>query len=362
MLKENELIKIQTKINYQFKNKKLLQQAFTRKSYSNAFGGIDNEVLEFFGDRILDYAVTMDLYDRYGNINKKNEFFSVKSVGDLCKIDVELVKNSNLADQITRMGLTKYIQVVSNREKSNLKNKADIFEAILGAVAIDSDWNKTDILNAYRSMMLSYGKATAVLEILKDDYIDTFETLIWRYQICKTDNIITKEADHYTCDFVIIIDGTACQIHGIGKTEKASISDAYETGSKLIALIIEKEFISDESYTGQLYFLYTNGFAPEPEFHFEYFPRNTKNNDELWRCYGSFAKSENEYITEESTLANAKEQASYAMLCEVLGLDFENSVIQEKETSQSYVSEKKISITQGQGLLKHILSMLQTAA
>lgn len=359
MLKESELKKIQKKINYQFKNTKLLQQAFTRKSYSSSFGGPDNEVLEFFGDRILDYAVTKDLYDRFGKINNKKGFSSSKSVGELCKIDVELVRNSNLAAQITRMEFTKYMQVFNQREKYNQKNKADIFEAILGAVALDSDWDIAAILNAYHSMTISYDKAENLLEELKDDYIETFETLVWKHQISKTENKITNISENYICNFSIIINGHSCWINGNGKSENEAISSAYEIGTKIIYLIIEKKFITDESYGEQLNFLHKYGFTPEPEFHFEYYP-NTKDDEELWRCYGTFPKSENEFITEDFDMADAKEQTCYALLCEILGLDFDQNV--EDETIQDCAPADSEATISGQGLLKHILSMYQNVA
>ena len=44
-------------IGYSFKNKSLLVQAFTRRSYGVESGThTDNEVLEFVGDRAVDYG------------------------------------------------------------------------------------------------------------------------------------------------------------------------------------------------------------------------------------------------------------------------------------------------------------------
>ena len=57
---------VQRKCSYYFKNTDLLLQAFTRKSYSEENGTEHNEVLEFIGDRVLDFYVTKMLIDRYG--------------------------------------------------------------------------------------------------------------------------------------------------------------------------------------------------------------------------------------------------------------------------------------------------------
>ena len=49
---------VQAQIGYTFKNIDLLNQAFTRRSYTEENGGENNEVLEFIGDKALDFAVT----------------------------------------------------------------------------------------------------------------------------------------------------------------------------------------------------------------------------------------------------------------------------------------------------------------
>ena len=362
MLNDCQLSMIESKINYYFKNKKLLQQAFTRKSYAAAHCCEDNEVLEFFGDRILDYAVIKDMYDRFGRINIQNEFYSEKALGELSTIDADIIKNSNLAEQIDYKGLKKYLQVNNKSERKNMKNKADLFEAILGAVAIDSDWDISAILNVYRSLIATYGKAKHMFLPLKDNYIDTFETLVWKYQIFKTENIIVKDDEIFLCKFVMIINGKACDIKGRGKYEHEAISAAYETASKLIYLVIEKQLIENDTYTNQLYLLYNYGFISEPQFHFEYFPKNSNNTQELWRCYLSFPESENELMTEEIHMADAREQASYAMLCEVLGIDSEQNETEESEINQNYIASNPETIIRGQGLLKHILSMYKNVA
>ena len=63
-LTEN-LDEVQDKIGYQFDNPDLLLQAFTRSSYSTQYGGENNEVLEFIGDRVLDYFVIKIIADEF---------------------------------------------------------------------------------------------------------------------------------------------------------------------------------------------------------------------------------------------------------------------------------------------------------
>ena len=150
-----ELEKIQNLIGYSFGNTKLLEQAFCRNSFSNFHGGENNEVLEFYGDKVLSLAVIKDFYDLKGGFNSGGEFISARSVGRLNREYCSLVKNSHLAERITRLGLFKHLKVAGKIEKSSMKARADLFEAILGAVALDSDWNLQTISKVFHRMMFS---------------------------------------------------------------------------------------------------------------------------------------------------------------------------------------------------------------
>ena len=59
---------VQGQIGYEFKNLDLLKQAFVRRSYTSENGGENNEVLEFIGDKVLDFAVVRLLIQKYGHI------------------------------------------------------------------------------------------------------------------------------------------------------------------------------------------------------------------------------------------------------------------------------------------------------
>ena len=77
---------VQSGINYTFKNLQLLEQAFTRKSYSSEHPEVqNNEVLEFYGDEILDFFVTKQLYERFSKIVNK-ELVSEKNEGEYGKL------------------------------------------------------------------------------------------------------------------------------------------------------------------------------------------------------------------------------------------------------------------------------------
>ena len=75
----SDFSKIEQTIGYTFDNKDLLQQAFVRKSYSEEHGGQNNEVLEFIGDKALDFAVVRIMMEQFGIITEDKECRSLSS-------------------------------------------------------------------------------------------------------------------------------------------------------------------------------------------------------------------------------------------------------------------------------------------
>lgn len=160
---------VQQKISYWFNNLDLLFQAFTRSSYSTQYGGENNEVLEFLGDRVLDYYVVKVMADRYGytksqlnyyNPDKDDDEFCIKAHRNeqsFTELKKEIVSNATLAKLIDKLGFAKYMFLgdsdIDNKVWKNEKAKADLFEAILGAIAIDCDWNPDELQNSVEFML-----------------------------------------------------------------------------------------------------------------------------------------------------------------------------------------------------------------
>lgn len=160
---------VQRMINYYFNNEDLLFQAFTRRSYTEENGTEHNEVLEFIGDRVLDFYVTKILIDRYGytksqledydDENGYDEFVVEKysTEGKLTDIKKKLVNKKILAQRIEKLGLKEYLIMGNGDIKQNKQNedsvKEDLFEAILGAIAIDSNWNPDELEDSVNFML-----------------------------------------------------------------------------------------------------------------------------------------------------------------------------------------------------------------
>ena len=122
------LDKLCRKLGYSFKRPELLEQALTHRS----FGSRNNERIEFLGDAILGYLISIELYRR----------FPQASEGELSRLRASLVKGETLASIATELDLGDYLNLGSGELKSGGHRRrsilADAFEAIIGAVYLDS--------------------------------------------------------------------------------------------------------------------------------------------------------------------------------------------------------------------------------
>lgn len=148
---------VQSGINYTFKNLQLLEQAFTRKSYSSEHPEVqNNEVLEFYGDEILDFFVTKQLYERFSKIVNK-ELVSEKTEGELTKLKSILVSKDSLARCMYNFGFSEFLYLGKSDEQNEARKSAsvneDLFEAIIGAVAADCNWDYPQLEKVCKTML-----------------------------------------------------------------------------------------------------------------------------------------------------------------------------------------------------------------
>ena len=204
-LSEN-LSKVQKKIGYDFQNTALLFQAFKRSSYSTQYGSENNEVLEFLGDRILDFYVVKIIADEFGFLKSESEYYDEendadefcivahKNEADFTDLKKEIVSNKTLAKRIVELKFAQYLLMgdsdVNNHVERHEKVKADLFEAILGAVAIDSNWDPEILENVVANMLVI------------DDFFEGVDVEEERPDMFKLENAITtlKElGEHGVC-------------------------------------------------------------------------------------------------------------------------------------------------------------------
>lgn len=120
---------IESKIGYTFKDKMILRKCFTHSSYANEHGGENNELLEFFGDSIIEYVVTEYLYkNAYGD------------EGKLTEKRKDMVSKEPLTNAVINLGIMDYMLLgkgLKNNVGSDDKLVSSLFEAICAGIYLD---------------------------------------------------------------------------------------------------------------------------------------------------------------------------------------------------------------------------------
>lgn len=139
----DKYIEFEEKIGYKFKDKNLLKTALTHKSYAyeqdNPTVNDYNERLEFLGDAILEHIISEKLY-------KVKPFFNE---GTMSKKRASIVCEKSLSEAMRKINIAKYMNIGKCEIVTNGRDKdaiiADMFEAILGAIYLDSDFETAKI-------------------------------------------------------------------------------------------------------------------------------------------------------------------------------------------------------------------------
>ncbi len=126
---------LEQRIRYKFRNSLLLAEALTHPSLSfeRKTFHFDNQRLEFLGDAVLQLVITHHLY----------RLFPGFSEGRLTKIRSGIVSREGLRKHALSLGLGRYLMLGRGEEASCGRERAstlaDAFEALIGAVYLDSD-------------------------------------------------------------------------------------------------------------------------------------------------------------------------------------------------------------------------------
>jgi len=136
-----EFDKLEKKLGIKFKNKDLLKQAFTHRSYLNEnpdFKLDHNERLEFLGDAVMELIVTEHLFKDYPE----------KAEGDLTNWRAALVNAKMLTSVSEDLGFNDFLLLSRGESKELGKARAYIlanaFESFLGALYLDQGYKQCD--------------------------------------------------------------------------------------------------------------------------------------------------------------------------------------------------------------------------
>ena len=127
----SKIQKFENILKIKFKTKSLIVETLTHKSVNQK---INNEKLEFLGDRVIGLVLSKKLFDLYP---KENE-------GVLDKRFANLVNRKICCDIGWSIGIHNYIIIGNKKKKINKKDEkiiSDCCEALIGAIFIDQGFN-----------------------------------------------------------------------------------------------------------------------------------------------------------------------------------------------------------------------------
>ncbi len=368
-MNEEKLQIIQQQISYTFKNPHLLEQAFTRRSYSAEHGGEDNEILEFIGDKVLDFLVVKWLTQKHSNATavfekfdlesqhsfayafgakkpcKENTFICDCSEAQLTEIKKLLVQKNTLAERIDALRIADYLRMGNGDIQQNTavvnSVKEDLFEAILGAIAIDCNWDMKKLQTAFEVLL---DPESILKERTEEDYVQLIEQ--WDLVRTGTYPLYHFEPGDYFCytpfdgisqhsnyeDSLITqakfqgylkISDALPSFRGFGRTiseTKRNVArTAYEYLLKeglFLSIQDELDNPNKDEAISQLEILARRGYFSIPTYQFS--ESHDGNGNPVWTCKCRIPEHNKTYSAKSSSKKESKKTAAHKMLKFVL--------------------------------------------
>ena len=207
------LEEFQEKIEYKFKNIKLLKNAFTHTSYANENRVESNEKLEFLGDAILEFVISNYLFNNYHNLKE----------GNMTKVRAAVVCEKSLYKVALKYDFGQLLYLGKSEKKSNGDKKpailADSVEAVIAAIYEDAGLRQAEkfILDNLKTVI-----ATESRNAGEKDYKTVLqEELQKNGNVDIQYNIIDEKGPDHDKSFIAEVKFNGkCLARGVGKTKK----------------------------------------------------------------------------------------------------------------------------------------------
>ena len=172
MLLNFDVAVIEQDIQYVFRDKSLIRQAFSHSSFVNEMktqGNLSYERLEFLGDAVLELITSEFLYEKYKDIPE----------GKLTKMRASIVCEFTLSSVSKMLHFGDYVllskgeELTGGRERNSIM--CDLFESVLGAIYLDGGMEAakryvyTFLLTDIEHKTLFYDAKTTLQEMVQKD-------------------------------------------------------------------------------------------------------------------------------------------------------------------------------------------------
>lgn len=339
-----DLKSIQKTIGYEFENVDLLQQAFVRKSYSQENGGQNNEILEFIGDKALDLAVIRIMMEKFGHITDDKEFREFKlrnpkyfqtkmDEGKFTDIKKDLVEKKALADCMDKLGFHTQLIMGKGDIKNGIQNqdsvKEDLFEAILGAVTLDSNWDM-DVITSVVEKMIDFDAYFNGEDTDSRNYVGKVQEWSQANGCGLPEYDYTWINNYSYCRCNLKINGTNIYSQGLGTSEAKARMDAAKNCYKEL---LANEYLTNEyedevgcadydRALAQINELAQKKLISKPNYEFEQ-EYNDQGNP-VWICTISIEGINETFTNSDSSKKEAQKECAFEMLLYLMDEEDEN--------------------------------------
>ena len=179
---------LETKIQCVFKNKNLLKEALTHRSYLNENTSWElphNERMEYLGDAVLELAVSEELFVKFPEFPE----------GQLTVLRASLVNYQILAKIASEITLDKYILMSRGEAKDTGKARevilANAIESLIGAIYLDQDFEAARIF--IHRFVLTHLEEILRTKSYKDPKSELQELVQERLRVTPTYRVLSED-------------------------------------------------------------------------------------------------------------------------------------------------------------------------
>ena len=194
-------------INYHFNNKSLIKTAFTHPSFDNYDKSVKYQRLEFLGDSVLNFIVTNNLMISHPQMDE----------GRLTSKRADIINSKTLSKSAKELNLQKYILVGNSIKIITEKMLTDTYEAIIGAISLDSDIKNAGL----------FIKKTLLNDVKKFESKTNYKGKLIEFCTSKKISIPKYITNKKYNNFIseIVLEDEKDTVYGKGKTKKEAEHD-----------------------------------------------------------------------------------------------------------------------------------------
>ena len=216
---------VEQHLQYEFKNKDLLQEALRHSSYVNELSDQnlqDNERLEFLGDAVLSLIIGQLLMQKYPQMRE----------GDLSRSRAKLVSEPQLAELARQLNLGQFLMLGKGEAQTDGRNKssllADAFEATLAALYLDGGFAKAQafVSHLYAPLLSDIPTGNQ-----NPDYKSRLQEAVQlRHQAVPRYQVVGESGPEHEKTFRVAVSICGLTAEGQGRSKKKAEQDAAREG------------------------------------------------------------------------------------------------------------------------------------